>query len=353
MVSGRGLADLDRVLEGRVPAVARRARPGAPHARTARSSPAAPPTRGSPSAARGLRAFAARDSRLLVEDKGAAVALHYRRAPTRAGVPGSPRLGAANWAWTSSQATWSSNCARPGPDKGEAVRAFMAEPPFAGFTPVYLGDDLTDEDGFRARAQALGGFGVIVGGRRPTAARFALADVGGGARLAGRAPCRSRLVTRRPRSRADRQRLDQRPGRPARALRLVLRARGWTAIRCSPACWPAGDPADAGEGFWSDRCRRRRSRRRQAYLRNTPVLRTEITDAGGGAAWRSSTSRRDSGSIGRGYRPTAFIRLLRPLAGAPRVTIRLRPTADWGARRAADTSGSNHIRYAARTSPCG
>jgi trehalose 6-phosphate phosphatase len=52
----------------------------------------------------------------------------------------------------------------------------MAEPPFAGATPLYLGDDLTDEYGFRA-AQALGGHGVIVGPRRPTAAAYALPDV--------------------------------------------------------------------------------------------------------------------------------------------------------------------------------
>ena len=64
-----------------------------------------------------------------------------------------------------------------GPDKGGAVEAFMAEPPFAGFRPVFLGDDLTDEHGFAA-ASALGGFGVVVGPRRPTAALYALADVG-------------------------------------------------------------------------------------------------------------------------------------------------------------------------------
>jgi len=52
----------------------------------------------------------------------------------------------------------------------------MQEPPFAGAVPVMVGDDLTDEDGFRAAA-ALGGFGVLVGPPRETAARYGLPDV--------------------------------------------------------------------------------------------------------------------------------------------------------------------------------
>jgi trehalose 6-phosphate phosphatase len=52
----------------------------------------------------------------------------------------------------------------------------MAEPPFAGARPVFIGDDLTDEDGFEA-AGRLGGFGVLVGAPRTTAARFQLDDV--------------------------------------------------------------------------------------------------------------------------------------------------------------------------------
>jgi trehalose 6-phosphate phosphatase len=51
----------------------------------------------------------------------------------------------------------------------------MEEPPFAGACPVFVGDDVTDEDGFEA-ADELGGFGILVGGRAPTAARYALAD---------------------------------------------------------------------------------------------------------------------------------------------------------------------------------
>jgi len=63
----------------------------------------------------------------------------------------------------------------PGADKGTAVHAFMAEPPFAGARPVFVGDDLTDEDGFLA-ADELGGFGILVGRRTPTNARYGVAD---------------------------------------------------------------------------------------------------------------------------------------------------------------------------------
>jgi trehalose 6-phosphate phosphatase len=64
----------------------------------------------------------------------------------------------------------------PGTDKGRALSAFMAETPFAGATPVMVGDDLTDEAGFRA-AESLGGYGILVGPMRETAARYGLPDV--------------------------------------------------------------------------------------------------------------------------------------------------------------------------------
>jgi trehalose 6-phosphate phosphatase len=63
-----------------------------------------------------------------------------------------------------------------GADKGGALRRLMAEPPFAGARPVFVGDDLTDEDAFEA-ASALGGEGVLVGPARPSAARWRLDGV--------------------------------------------------------------------------------------------------------------------------------------------------------------------------------
>ncbi len=85
----------------------------------------------------------------------------------------------------------------------------------------------------------------------------------------------------------------------------------------------------------------------QDYLRNTPILRTTITDAAGAKAEVIDFAPRFQ-LYGRTYRPTSFIRLVRPLAGAPRITVRLRPASDWGAAAAPRTSGSNHIRFLAK-----
>ncbi|MFC5387966.1 glycoside hydrolase family 15 protein [Brevundimonas bullata] len=82
----------------------------------------------------------------------------------------------------------------------------------------------------------------------------------------------------------------------------------------------------------------------QAYVRNTAVLRTVMTDERGASVEILDFAPRHL-KHSRIYRPIAFARVVRPLSGAPRITVRLRPSAEWGARRAEQTSGSNHIRY--------
>ena len=82
----------------------------------------------------------------------------------------------------------------------------------------------------------------------------------------------------------------------------------------------------------------------QAYLRNTPILRTEITDDTGARLEILDFCPRYR-QFGRLYRPLAFVRLIRPLEGTPRIRIKLRPMVDYGAAPATTTNGSNHIRY--------
>ncbi len=82
----------------------------------------------------------------------------------------------------------------------------------------------------------------------------------------------------------------------------------------------------------------------QSYLDNTAVLRTVLRDAHGGTVeiidfaprWRDHE---------RFYRPVSIIRQVTPIAGKPRIRIRARPLADWGARVPDATWGSNHIRW--------
>ncbi|MGH8250725.1 MAG: trehalose-phosphatase, partial [Steroidobacteraceae bacterium] len=117
------------------------------------------------------------DPRLLIEDKGAGVALHYRRAPERAGecIAAMRELAAA----AGLAVITGKNIveARPrGTDKGVAVELLAVHAPFSARPPVFVGDDVTDEDGFRA-AERAGGHGVKVG-PGATAARYRLDRVG-------------------------------------------------------------------------------------------------------------------------------------------------------------------------------
>lgn len=122
-----------------------------------------------------LRMRFAADLRIFVEDKGAAVALHFRRAPERAAECEAAVRELAP------DAVFDVICgrrvveARPrGADKGVALEALASHPPFTGRKPVFVGDDATDEDGFAAAAR-LGGYGVKVGAG-PTGATYRIAE---------------------------------------------------------------------------------------------------------------------------------------------------------------------------------
>jgi GH15 family glucan-1,4-alpha-glucosidase len=82
----------------------------------------------------------------------------------------------------------------------------------------------------------------------------------------------------------------------------------------------------------------------QHYVENTAVLRTLLRDARGGVVEILDFAPRWK-QYDRFYRPVMLIRSVRPLAGEPRVSVRLRPLADYGARVPDVTWGSNHLRY--------
>ncbi len=111
----------------------------------------------------------------LVEDKGASLALHYRHAPESAV---DVRRIAAHIAKVRSlrmlEGKMVVELIASARTKGHALTVFMAQPPFAGRTPVAIGDDRTDEDAFAA-ADRLGGWGVLVGASHDSIASYTLA----------------------------------------------------------------------------------------------------------------------------------------------------------------------------------
>ena len=164
IVSGRSIADIDRIFRtsqwpaaGQHGAERRDAR--GRYSRIACTHPALPRVRAS------LAAAVARHPGLLLEDKGYSISLHYRRAPRLAAyahrlVRAQLSLLGASYCVQRGKRVVELNPA--GRDKGAAVLAFMAERPFRGRTPVFVGDDVTDEFGFET-VNALGGVSVKVG----------------------------------------------------------------------------------------------------------------------------------------------------------------------------------------------
>jgi hypothetical protein len=88
----------------------------------------------------------------------------------------------------------------------------------------------------------------------------------------------------------------------------------------------------------------------QHYFRNTPILVSRFSDSANNAVevidFCPRVQRPD-----RTYRPVAFVRVVRPVSGRPRIVMRLRPTHDYGRSDVVKTLGSNHIRYHLQTFP--
>jgi GH15 family glucan-1,4-alpha-glucosidase len=80
------------------------------------------------------------------------------------------------------------------------------------------------------------------------------------------------------------------------------------------------------------------------YLRNTAIVSTVLTDSQGGAVRITDFAPRFR-NYGRMFRPPQLIRIIEPLSGLPRITIRMRPTHSYGEPITQRSLGSNHIRY--------
>lgn len=177
LVSGRPLAELDRLFRPWRGAAA------GVHGSERRRADGSLANRADPAAAAALdlirprlAALARAGDGLVVEDKRRSLALHYRGAPERA----DEILAVA--------AAMHRDAGPPlrlirgkmviefqprGADKGAAIAAFMGEPPFLGRAAVFVGDDVTDEDGF-AEIERRGGTTIRVGPPAETRARYSL-----------------------------------------------------------------------------------------------------------------------------------------------------------------------------------
>jgi len=171
LISGRTVKEIDRLFAPlRLPAAGqhgaeRRAGDGKLHLH-------APVIERMYDAADRLSCFAAQHRNLIVENKGMSLALHYRLAPHLRKLAEAIMHELAEYLGSEyclQEGKHVLELKPSGRDKGTAIEEFMLEPPFAGRTPVFIGDDLTDEFGF-ACVNRLGGHSVKVGSGASVAA---------------------------------------------------------------------------------------------------------------------------------------------------------------------------------------
>lgn len=117
-------------------------------------------------------------------------------------------------------------------------------------------------------------------------------------------------------------------------------------------CFPRfdGDPvfcrllAGAEENGFADVVLEDLAESSSEYIRNTAIVTTTMRDRHGGAIKVTDFAPRFY-HLGRTHRPPQLIRMIEPVAGLPRVSIRIRPMHDHGGLSMQRAMGSNHIRY--------
>ena len=180
VISGRPVAQVDALLHSIPTAVAgehggaTRFAPGAALERV--PLPGAPPEW-----LAAAERIAAANPGVLLERKERGFVLHYRAVPVLGPVLKTElqALIGSSQEFALMQARKAWEIKPRGADKGTAVTALMARAPFAGRLPIFIGDDVTDEDGMVV-ARAMGGAGLRVGEafRDPAAVREWLAAAG-------------------------------------------------------------------------------------------------------------------------------------------------------------------------------
>ncbi len=177
LVSGRSIADLDGLFEpleltaAGLHGAERRDASGRLHLR--------PPDPRLGDVREALSRWSQAHPGTLVEDKGGALALHYRLAPetqAAARVIVDRVLAGLGTDFVLQHGKCVLEVKPSGVSKATAIRKFMQEPPFVGRRPLFVGDDVTDEDGFEY-VKRQGGVAVTVGERPSEHAGWRLPDV--------------------------------------------------------------------------------------------------------------------------------------------------------------------------------
>lgn len=174
LITGRTIADADRILDGAIVNMAgvhgleRRI-----NNKLHRDHEAAAELSAALADLRELAEAGALKAR--VEEKGVSVALHYRHAPAlEQDVRACAAQIAARHRLRTLPGKMVIEIVAGAHTKGDALEAFIRAAPFAGRTPIAVGDDVTDEDAFAAAARA-GGFAIRVGESRSSSAAYRLA----------------------------------------------------------------------------------------------------------------------------------------------------------------------------------